>query len=46
MKKQLYLIKINKRHYIYINYIGYYPQKKVVWEAVNKDNCGFAHSFL
>lgn len=26
--------------------IGYYPpEKRVVWEAVDKNGCGFAHSF-
>lgn len=42
--------KISAGHYIYrgyqVNRIGYYPpEQKVVWEAVDKNGCGFAHSF-
>lgn len=50
MRNNKNLIKISKGHYIYkdikINCIGYYPpEKRVVWEAVDKNGCGFAHSF-
>lgn len=42
--------RIRKGHYIYRGYhiycIGYHaPDQKVVWEAVDEDNCGFAHSY-
>lgn len=50
MKKIENLIKISPGHYIYkgyhINCIGYYhPEHRICWEAVDHDNCGFAHSF-
>lgn len=50
MRNNKDLIKISKGHYTYkgiqINYIGYYPpEKRVVWEAVDENGCGFAHSF-
>ena len=50
MRNNKDLIKISKGHYTYkgiqINCIGYYPpEKRVVWEAVDKDGCGFCHSF-
>jgi hypothetical protein len=50
MRNNKNLIKISKGHYTYkgihINCIGYYPpEKRVVWEAVDKNGCGFAHSF-
>lgn len=50
MRNNKDLIKISKGHYTYkgvqINCIGYYPpEKRVVWEAVDKNGNGFAHSF-
>lgn len=50
MRNNKDLIKISKGHYTYkgiqINCIGYYPpEKRVVWEAVDKDGCGFCYSF-
>ena len=50
MRNNKDLIKISKGHYTYkgiqINCIGYYPpEKRVVWEAVDKDGCGICHSF-
>lgn len=42
--------KLSKGHYIYrgfkVNCIEYYaPEKCSVWEAVDHDGSGFAHSF-
>lgn len=42
--------RISKGHYIYrgfrINCVGYYPpEKRTVWEAIDHDGCGFAHSY-
>jgi|GEM_PF-890831 hypothetical protein len=42
--------RISKGHYIYRGYkvycIGYYPpENRIVWEAVDHDGSGFAHSF-
>ena len=42
-------IKLSPGHYMYRGYqidcIGYYPpERRVVWEAVDHDGCGFAHS--
>lgn len=50
MRNNKDLIKISKGHYTYkgiqINCIGYYPpEKRVVWEAVDKNGCGFATLF-
>lgn len=43
--------RISKGHYIYRGYkvycIGYYPpENRIVWEAVDHDGSGFAHSFF
>lgn len=51
MKKNVYkLTRLAPGHYMYrgyqVNCIGYYPpERKVVWEAVDHDGCGFAHSY-
>lgn len=44
------LKKLSKGHYEYrgylINCIGYYPpEKRVVWECVDEDGCGFGHDY-
>lgn len=42
--------RIKRGHYLYKGYhiycIGYHaPDKKVVWEAADENECGFAHSY-
>lgn len=42
--------RITKGHYEYrgfkINCLGYYsPEKRVVWECVDENGCGFGHDY-
>lgn len=42
--------RLSRGHYMYrgfkITCVGYYePEKRIVWEAVDENGCGFAHSF-
>lgn len=42
--------RLSRGHYLYRGYkitcVGYYePEHRVVWEAVDEDGCGWAHSF-
>lgn len=42
--------RLSRGHYLYRGYevicVGYHaPDNKIVWEAVDKDGSGFAHSY-
>lgn len=42
--------RISTGHYVYrgycVNCVGYYePERRVCWEAIDIDGCGFAHSY-
>lgn len=42
--------RLSKGHYLYRGFeiicVGYYePEHHIAWEAVDKNGCGFAHSF-
>lgn len=50
MKKKHIAKRISAGHYIYrgfqINRVGYYPrEKRVAWEYVDENGCGYGNSF-